>query len=104
MMGHLSLPGMAILSLLGCLALAMSQTRNRRRVLGHQRAHTAPSWLTPAGWCLLGISLWICVLRDGASFAAVLWPLSVASSSFVVAMAIAFMPKGLRWILSGNSN
>lgn len=83
-------------SLTGCLALALSQPRNRRRVFGHGAGEAAPDWLRPSGWSLLGLSLLICLMSEGISFGAVLWPMTFAVSSLLTAGILAIIPGRIR--------
>lgn len=84
----------ALLSLMGCVLLALSQPRNWRRVLGDRKAES-PKTAT-AGWLFVGAALLPCVLRDGGSFAALLWPLTFAFGAAATAMVLTFRPQWLR--------
>ena len=95
--GILLLTLAAICALGGCAFLALSQGRNWRTVMGKGQA----SGLTrPLGWTLIGVSLVPCIIRDGASFAALLWPLLLAAASVTVALLLAYAPSGLKPIAS----
>ena len=80
--------------LLGCALLALSQTRHWRAVLNNRRAD--PPKVAKIGWLLVFTSLVPCVLRDGWSFAALLWPLIFAVSAMTIAMMLTYRPAALR--------
>lgn len=80
--------------LAGCLLLALSQVRNWRRVTGDSKA-IAPKSST-AGWLFVLLSLVPCVLRDGASFAALLWPLIFAASAMTAALLLTYRAAWLK--------
>lgn len=84
----------------GCALLALSQARNWRAVVNNRKAK--PPRIAKWGWTLIALGLIPCVARDGASFAALLWPLVFAASAMSVAMVLAYRPTILRpatWIL-----
>ena len=87
------------LSLAGCALLALSQTRNWRTVIGQG---APPPVMRRLGWICVGLALVVCVIRDGGSFAALLWPLLLAGGAFAVAMMLAYRPDWLR-PLAGRS-
>ena len=76
--------------LLGCSLLALSHARNWRKVL-EDRSATPPkfAWL---GWTLVLSALVPCVGRDGASFAALLWPLVFAAGAVATALTLTYRP------------
>ncbi|MEM1150849.1 MAG: DUF3325 domain-containing protein [Pseudomonadota bacterium] len=82
------------LSTLGCALLAFSQTRHWRAIVEDRKA-TAPH-AVKAGWALIFLALVPCVVRDGGSFAALLWPLVFAASAMSVAMLLTYKPSWLR--------
>jgi uncharacterized membrane protein len=78
----------------GCALLALSQAR-------HWQAVTAspsppPRALRRVGWSLVLASLMLCILRDGASFAALLWPLLMMAGALIAALLLAWWPAALR--------
>ncbi|MEM9057577.1 MAG: DUF3325 domain-containing protein [Pseudomonadota bacterium] len=81
----LSVPGMAL--------LALSQTQHWRKV-GTTRS--SPRAARPLGWSLTLAALAVCILRDGMSLAALIWPMLVAASAVTVALTLAFVPGALR--------
>ena len=91
--GVLLLALAAICALIGCACLALSQNRNWRTVMGKGQAS---GFTRPLGWTLIGVSLVLCIIRDGGSFAALLWPLLLAAAGFAVAMLLAYAPSGLK--------
>lgn len=83
-----------VLCFVGCALLALSQQRNWRTVTGDKKAN--PPNVAALGWMFVSAALIPCVLRDGGSFAALLWPLLFAAGAMVVAMTLAYRP---RWLL-----
>lgn len=83
---------------IGCALLALSQSHHFRNVLDDRSAK--PPKLARFGWALVLLSLIPCVLRDGGSFAALLWPLVFAASAMTIGMTLAFRPRWLRPIAS----
>lgn len=78
-------------SLFGMAALALSQERNWRNVCNG--AKPSETEIGISRWCgslLLMLALVFCVVRDGASFAALIWPLLLAAGAFVTAMSLAY--------------
>lgn len=78
----------------GCALLGLSQAR-------HWQAVTAspsppPRTLRRVGWGLLLASLMFCILRDGASFAALLWPLLIMAGALIAALLLTWWPAALR--------
>ncbi|MEM0929347.1 MAG: DUF3325 family protein [Pseudomonadota bacterium] len=90
-----------VLSIGGCVLLALSQPRNMRRVSISDTGVTTPAWFRVVGWCGVVLSCAPLFARDGASFAMLLWPLTLAGSAVFVAMVLAFKPSLLR-LLSGT--
>ena len=88
-------------ALIGCSLLALSQNRHWRAVVGGKPPAQTASAARGRGWILVFITLLFCVLRDGESFAAVLWPLLLAAAAFLVSMALAYSPGLLKPI--GNA-
>ncbi len=84
----------ALAALLGCAALALSQARHWKAV--NAVAAPPPRALRLAGWALITASLACCIACDGASFAALLWPLLVGGAALVVAAALTWRPAFLR--------
>lgn len=80
----------ALLCVLGCTLLALSQARNWRKVLSDRNGNPPnTAWL---GWTLVLTALVPCVMRDGASFAALLWPLVFAAGAMATAMTLTYRP------------
>ena len=81
------------LCLLGCVLLALSQPHHWRAVLNDRKADPPKvAWL---GWLLVVAALIPCILRDGGSFAALLWPLILAVCAFSTAMTLTYRPSWL---------
>lgn len=86
---------------IGGALLALSQARNWRAVT--RAAHT-PSAVRAAramGWLLVIVSFALCVLRDGWSFAAILWPFVLALAASLVAMILSFRPQWMKPLVVG---
>lgn len=86
----------AFSAFLGCTFLAISQDRNCRKVLGNSVPDQSQRFARFIGWSLIGAALVFCILRDGGSFAALLWPLVVGSAAIAVAILLAFGPQLLK--------
>lgn len=93
----------ALYLFLACLAgtvgmgwLALSQARNWRAVMTGSMPGKVARWFRIAGWSAIFASLILCILRDGGSFAVILWPLILAVSAFVIAMALTYKPAVLK--------
>lgn len=97
---------LAVLSaLLGCAFLALSQNRNWRDIVSCKPSERMTRLARMAGCTFVFASLVFCVIRDGASFAALLWPLLFATAAFTIAMTLAYqrglmgpLASALRWI------
>ena len=75
------------LCFIGCTLLALSQQHHWRNVTGDRKA--IPPRFAGLGWALVLLALIPCILRDGGSFAALLWPLLFAAGAMAVAMTLA---------------
>lgn len=78
-------------ALAGCAALAVSQIRNWRKVMG--TAAAAPKSARRTGWALSIAALIPCVIHDGVAFAMLVWPLMLAVAALAIAMALAYHPR-----------
>jgi len=85
-----------LLAFAGLALLALSQKKHAEVVLGRRVARTNSRIAVPVGGALVLASLIPCVLRDGVSFAALLWPLLVAGASAAVALTLSYKPKLLK--------
>ena len=79
---------------IGCALLALSQSHHFRKVLDNRSAK--PPKLATFGWALVLLALIPCIMRDGGSFAALLWPLVFAAAALTIGMILAFRPAWLR--------
>lgn len=77
----------------GCALLALSQARHWRTVT--QSVAAPPRVLRKGGWGLLLASLVICIVRDGLSFAALLWPMLATAGALGVAALLTWRPQAL---------
>ncbi len=60
----------------------------------------ARSVFTIAGWLALGLSLWLCLMADAPSMAALVWVMSLALAALAVGMLLSWRPRWLRpWLL-----
>lgn len=82
---------------LGCAWLALGQKKNWRTVTG---GNTPPRACVGLGWMFVLATLISCVMRDGVSFAAILWPLIFATAAFLVAMTLAYRTQWLKPLAS----
>jgi short subunit fatty acids transporter len=78
-------------ALAACAALAVSQDRNWRKVMG--TAAAAPKSARRAGWAFLVAALIPCVIHDGIAFAVLVWPLILTVAALAIAMALAYHPR-----------
>ncbi|MEL7028314.1 MAG: DUF3325 domain-containing protein, partial [Pseudomonadota bacterium] len=76
--------------------LALSQPRHWRAVMPGPAPDKPKRVLRIAGWVSLFASLIFCILRDGGSFAAILWPLILGAAALAVAMALTYRPSVLK--------
>ncbi len=79
---------------MGCALLALSQPRHWQAVTG--ALSLPPRRLRRAGWGLILASLAACAFRDGASLAALLWPLLLMAGALGVAWLLAWRPAAFR--------
>lgn len=78
----------------GCILLALSQKRNWRDVLNNRAA--SPPKTAATGWLLVCGALVPCAVRDGVSFAALVWPLLFACAAVATAMTLTYRPSWLK--------
>jgi hypothetical protein len=82
---------------LGFAALAMAQERHWRRAVGH--GHPSPArviGLRIAGAAALVLALGLALLRDGASFGAILWTAALTVGALAVAGTLTWRARWLR--------
>jgi hypothetical protein len=93
-MSALLLLAALLAALLASALLALSQRKHWQALTG------GPSCPGPAprrlGWWLIATSLAVTLLRDGASFGALAWPMLLGCSGLMTAMVLAFAPHALR--------
>lgn len=82
----------AALTLLACASLALGLPRNWKRVTGQALADPVRAIVRRSGRAALLLALAVCVARDGAGFAALIWPLLFASAAFATAMSLSYRP------------
>jgi hypothetical protein len=80
----------------GGIALALCQARNWRAVTGERDLGAIARLARVIGWCLVFASLAFCVVRDGWSFAALLWPLLLGAAAAFIALTLAFRPQWMK--------
>ncbi len=83
----------AILSLLACTLLALSQRKHWKKVAGTELAVHASKAIRVCGWLLLVAAWVLCIIGEGVSFAALILPLLIATASFITALILGFQPK-----------
>ncbi len=86
----------------GCAFLALSQPSHIRRVSGQrvEPANRSRGILRPVGWVCVLVTLPVCIAWAGVSFAALLWPLIIAVSAFLVALTLAYLPGLFRFLVT----
>ncbi|MEM1370067.1 MAG: DUF3325 family protein [Cyanobacteria bacterium P01_H01_bin.15] len=76
-----------------CFLLALSQAKNWRRV---GKTITPAASARFSGWISAGLSLLVCILIYGGSFATLLWPLLMGLSGLITALVLTYNPA---WLL-----
>lgn len=79
---------------LGSASLALSQRKHWQVVTSS--SSTPGQAPRRAGWSLLGASFLLTILRDGASFGALFWPMLLGLSVMVTALLMTWAPQALR--------
>ncbi|MEM1133048.1 MAG: DUF3325 domain-containing protein [Pseudomonadota bacterium] len=82
-----------VLSLAGCAMLAMTQKPHWRAITDSKS--NPPKTAIP-GWLCIAAALVPCIIRDGISFAMLLWPLIFALAAFSIAMTLTYKPSLMR--------
>lgn len=82
----------ALAAFLGFALLAISQKQHRRTIEGGKSLAHARTKCLVVGWAMNLMSLSFCIVRDGISFAALLWPLISAAAALLVAAGLACRP------------
>lgn len=83
----------AVLVLAGCVSLALSQSRNWALVSPQVLCSQTQILARRLGWSSLLVALVLCVMAEGAGFAALLWPLLFAVQSLLVVLTLSFCPR-----------
>ncbi len=78
--------------LLACASLALGLPSNWKLVTGEPLAGHVQKIVRRSGWGALFLALVISIVRDGAGFAALIWPLLFALAAFATAMALSYRP------------
>lgn len=81
---------------LGFACLALSQRRHWSRALHGAPPRSVVLALRTSGGALLVAALWIALVRDGASFGALLWATGISLAALAVAFTLAWNPAVLR--------
>lgn len=81
-------------AVLGSVMLALSQRRHWQAVTGSPLSAGRPP--RRLGSLLLAASFVLTILRDGASFGALSWPMLAGFSALFTAMLLAWAPQALR--------
>lgn len=74
----------------GCLALALSQHRHWQAAM--RSGSLPPRWARRLGWSLIAASLGLLIMRDGASFAMLFWPLLIGAGALLTAGLLSWKP------------
>lgn len=82
-----------VLHLLGLTCLALAQDKHWRAVKVRSQRQ---SWVTPAGWGWLSLSLLLAWAYQGAAFGSLIWLLLLPPSGFALAFTLAWRPQWLR--------
>lgn len=82
--------------LVGCASLALGQHRHWRTVTGTKLHKSSQTVIRLTGWALIFAALVLCIVRDGASFASLTWPLLITAGACAVAMTLSFNAVWLR--------
>lgn len=90
--------GAILAATLGSAMLALSQQRHWKAVTGL----TTPAGKLPRrlGWLLLAASLVLVILRDGASFGVLFWPMLVGLGALLTAAALTWAPGWMKPLAS----
>jgi hypothetical protein len=81
------------LACLGWLLLSLSQRRNFRRVFAEESSFPQRQWpMRIAGYALVLLALWPCVLLLGAPIGICLWLSILALAAFLVIMLLTYRP------------
>ncbi len=88
------LVGALLAATFGSALLALSQQRHWHAVMGT----SAPPGGLPRrlGWLLIAASLVLVLLRDGASFGALFWPLLIGLGAMLTAAALTWAPGAMK--------
>ncbi len=86
----------AVLVLLGCVCLALSQSKHATAVLGAHADRIRPGACQRWGWACLALSLACQILGSRGDFVIALWPMCFGTGALIVALALAFRPASLR--------
>lgn len=82
---------------LGFVLLALSQDRHWHEAGGQRQCPPRMRrMLRPAGYALLIVALVLALMRDGASFGALLWATTISAGAFAVVCTLTWRPRWLR--------
>lgn len=93
-MSVLLLLGAMLTATLGCVLLALSQSRHWHSVTGQPGGPTKP--LRRTGWTVLAGTFALALLRDGVSFAMLSWPLYLGLGALITSAALTWRSEVLR--------
>ncbi|MEM7360239.1 MAG: DUF3325 domain-containing protein [Pseudomonadota bacterium] len=102
-MAHLTLIIASLLGLFGTASLALCQQRHWKSVMHADLSSASKSLIRNSGLVFLLLSLVVCIQRDGAGFAALLWALIFAVASLITALVLSYQPRTLRFLASAYS-
>lgn len=85
------------LACVGCLLLSLSLRRHYRRVFAEESRFRQRLWpMRIAGYVLVLLALWPCILLFGAPIGICLWLSILALAAFLVIMLLTYRPGALR--------
>jgi hypothetical protein len=87
-----------IAAVLGFAALALAMSRHHQQVWRRAPSRRRQWLLRLAGWGLLLASLGVCKAHAGWSSGLVWWFGLLTAGALAVALALAYLPRALRWI------
>ena len=90
-----------IICLAGFAALAFSQPKHARELLGHRNTANKRRICRVSGWALLAVSLTACLIAWDGTTGWVAWFGLASAATFIVALALTYAPPG---VLSPRAN
>lgn len=80
-----------VLTMLGCLMLSLSLRRHYRQVFADEASYERRLWpMRIAGYALVLLGLWPCILMSGAPIGICLWLSILALAAFLQIMVLTY--------------